>query len=72
MYKSILKKYGKKKGKGRYQALSRSKKKRRKDIKMHYGKKMKKSSKKKKNYVCDGMDVSKAPKVKKEPTEKVM
>ena len=33
---------------------------------------MNKSSKKKKNYVCDGMDVSKTPKVKKEPTEKVM
>ena len=39
---------------------------------MHYGKPMKKSSKKKKNYVCDGMDAKKAPKVKKEPTEKVM
>ena len=43
----------------------------RKDISMHYGKPMKKSSKKK-NYKCDGMDVMKAPKVKKEPTEKVM
>ncbi len=39
---------------------------------MHYGKKMNKYSKKKKNYVCDGMDVSKTPKVKKEPTEKIM
>ena len=38
---------------------------------MHYGKPMKKSSKKK-NYKCDGMDVKKAPKVKKEPIEKVM
>ena len=47
-------------------------KRKRKDISMHYGKPMKKSSKKKKNYVCDGMDVKKAPKVKKEPTEKVM
>ena len=38
---------------------------------MHYGKKSKKSSKKK-NYVCDGMDVKKTPRVKKEPTEKVV
>tara|TARA_R110000824_G_scaffold13508_3_gene58773 strand:+ start:949 stop:1065 length:117 start_codon:yes stop_codon:yes gene_type:complete len=38
---------------------------------MHYGIPIKKSSKKKK-YKCDGMDAKKAPKVKKEPTEKVM
>ena len=39
---------------------------------MHYGKSMKKSSKKKGKYMCDGMDGTKTPKVKKESTEKVM